>query len=57
MDLEGIWAGLVGSAWGVAGMLGLLPEGVSQTDLLTVVVAITGFGGAVFRKMANARIG
>ena len=32
------------------------PEGLSQTDVLTVVLAITGIGGAVFRKTAKARI-
>jgi hypothetical protein len=35
----------------------LLPEGLSQTDVLTVVLAITGIGGVVFRKTAKARIG
>ncbi len=49
--------GLIGSASAVAGTLGLLPEGLSQTDVLTVVLAITGIGGVVFRKTAKARIG
>jgi hypothetical protein len=40
----------------VAGTLGLLPEGLSQADVLTVVLAITGIGGVVFRKTAKARI-
>ena len=43
-------------AWGVAGTLGLLPEGLSQTDVVTVVLAMTGIGGVVFRKTASARI-
>lgn len=33
------------------------PEGLSQADVLTVVLAITGIGAVVFRKIANARIG
>ena len=33
------------------------PEGLSQADVLTVVLAITGIGGVVFRKTAKARIG
>jgi len=37
---KAIWTGLIGSAWGVAGTLGLLPEGLSQADVLTVVLAI-----------------
>ena len=54
---KAIWTGLIGSAWGVAGTLGLLPEGLSQADVLTVVLAITGIGGVVFRKTAKTRIG
>ena len=53
---KAIWTGLIGSAWGVAGTLGLLPAGLSQADVLTVVLAITGIGGVVFRKAARARI-
>jgi hypothetical protein len=41
----------------VAGALGLLPDGLSQTDVLTVVLAITGIAGVVFRKTASAQIG
>ena len=55
--LKAIWTGVIGSAWGVAASLGLLPEGLSQADVLTVVLAITGIGGVVFRKTAKARIG
>ena len=54
---KAIWTGLIGSAWGVAGTLGLLPEGLSQADVLTVVLAITGIGGVMFRKTAKTRIG
>ena len=54
---KAIWTGLIGSAWGVAGTLGLLRKGLSQTDVLTVVLAIIGIGGVVFRKTAKARIG
>jgi len=55
---KAIWTGLVGSAWGVAGTLGLLPEGLSQTDGLTVVLAITGIGGVVLRKaVVNLSVG
>ena len=43
--------------WGIAATLGLLPDGLSQADVLTVVLAITGVAGVVFRKMASARIG
>jgi hypothetical protein len=42
---------------GVGSTLGLLPEGLSQADGLTVILAITGLGGVVFRKTAKARIG
>lgn len=54
---KAIWTGIIGSLWGVAGTLGLLPEGLSQTDVLTVVLAVTGIGGVVFRKTAKTRIG
>jgi hypothetical protein len=40
----------------VAAALGILPEGLSQTDVLTVVLALTGIGSVVFRKTAKARI-
>jgi hypothetical protein len=54
---KAIWTGVIGSAWGVAGALGLLPAGLSEADVLTVVLAITGIAGVVFRKTAKARIG
>jgi hypothetical protein len=54
---KALWNGLIGSAWGVAGTLGLLRKGLSQIDVLTVVLAIIGIGGVVFRKTAKARIG
>ena len=41
----------------VASTFGLLPGGLSQADVQTVVLAITGIGGVVFRKTAKARIG
>jgi hypothetical protein len=41
----------------VAGTVGLLPVDLSQTDVLTLFLDITGIGGVVFRKIANARIG
>ena len=54
---KAIWTGVIGSLWGVAGTLGILPTGLDQTDVLTVVLALTGIGGVVFRKTATARIG
>jgi len=54
---KAIWTGIIGSIWGVAGALGILPEGLNQTDVLTVVLALTGIGGVLFRKTATARIG
>ena len=54
---KAIWTGLIGSALDVASTLGLLPGGLSQADVQTVVLAITGIGGVVFRKTAKARIG
>ncbi len=54
---KAIWTGLIGSAWGVVGTLGPLPDGLSQTDVLTVVLASIGIGGVVFCKTASARIG
>lgn len=54
---KAIWTGIIGSLWGVAGAIGILPEGLSQTDVLTVVLALTGIGGVLFRKAATARIG
>jgi len=54
---KAIWTGVIGSLWGVAGTLGILPQGLDQTDVLTVVLALTGIGGVVFRKTATARIG
>lgn len=52
-----IWTGVIGSLWGVAAALGILPEGLTQADVLTVVLALTGIAGVVFRKTAKARIG
>jgi hypothetical protein len=37
--------------------LHILPEGLTQADVLTVVLALTGIGSVVFRKTAKARIG
>jgi uncharacterized membrane protein len=54
---KAIWTGIIGCIWGVAGAIGILPEGLSQTDVLTVVLALTGVGGVLFRKTATARIG
>jgi uncharacterized membrane protein len=54
---KAIWTGIIGSIWGVAGAIGILPEGLSQTDVLTVVLTLTGIGGVLFRKTANTRIG
>ena len=45
------------SLWGVAAALGILPEGLTQADVLTIVLALTGIGSVVFRKTAKARIG
>ena len=58
MDLEGYLDGPDRQRLGsVAGTLGLLPEGLSQADVLTVVLPITGIGEVVFRETAKARIG
>jgi len=54
---KAIWTGIIGSIWGVAGAIGILPTGLDQTDVLTVVLAVTGIAGVVFRKTAKARIG
>ncbi len=54
---KAIWTGIIGSIWGVAGAIGILPEGLSQTDVLTVVLALIGMGGVLFRKTATTRIG
>ena len=54
---KAIWTGVIGSLWGVASTLGVLPAGLDQTDVLTVVLALTGIGGVLFRKTATARIG
>lgn len=54
---KAIWTGIIGSLWGVAGALGILPQGLDQADVLTVVLALTGIGGIVFRKRATSRIG
>ena len=54
---KAIWTGIIGSIWGVAGAIGILPEGLSQTDVLTVVLALTGIGGVLFRKTATTRFG
>ncbi len=54
---KAIWTGVIGSLWGFAGTLGVLPQGLNQADVLTVVLALTGIGGVLFRKTAIARIG
>ena len=54
---KAILTGIIGSIWGIAGTLGILPDGLSQADVLTVVLALTGIGGVLFRKTAIARIG
>jgi hypothetical protein len=53
---KAIWTGVIGSVWGVAGVIGILPENLSQADVLTVVLAVTGIGGVLFRKTAKTRI-
>jgi len=37
--------------------LDILPKGLPQTDVVTVVLALIGIGSVVFRKTAKARIG
>jgi hypothetical protein len=54
---KAIWVGIIGSIWGVGGAIGILPEGLSQTDVLTVVLALTGIGGVLSRKTATTGIG
>ena len=54
---KAIWTGVIGRLWGVAAALGILPKGLTQADVLTVVLALTGIGSVVFRKTAKARIG
>ena len=54
---KAIWTGVIGSFWGGAGTLGVLPAGLDQSDVLTVVLALTGIAGVLFRKTATARIG
>lgn len=54
---KAIWTGVIGSLWGFAGTLDILPAGLDQADVLTVVLALTGIGGVLFRKTATARIG
>ncbi len=54
---KAIWTGVIGSLWGVAATLDILPEGLTQADVLTVVLALTGVGCVAFRKTASARIG
>ncbi len=51
-----IWTGVIGSLWGVAAALDILPEGLTQADVLTVVLALTGIGSVVFRKTAKCKI-
>jgi len=41
---KAIWTGVIGSMWGVAAALDILPEGLTQADVLTVVLALTGSG-------------
>ncbi|SCW80559.1 hypothetical protein SAMN02927924_03026 [Sphingobium faniae] len=53
---KAIWTGAIGSLWGVAAALDILPEGLTQADVLTVVLALTGIGSVVFRKTATCRI-
>jgi hypothetical protein len=54
---KAIWTGVIGSLWGIAGALGVLPAGLDQSDVLAVVLALVGIGGVLFRKTAKARIG
>ncbi len=54
---KAIWTGIIGSLWGVAGAIGILPQGLSQADVLTLVLALTGIGGVLFRNTATTRIG
>jgi hypothetical protein len=49
--------GVICSLLGVAAALGILPEGLMQADVLTVVLALTGIGSVMFWKTAKARIG
>lgn len=54
---KAIWTGVIGGLWGVAAALDILPAGLTQADVLTIVLALTGIGSVVFRKTAKARIG
>ena len=54
---KAIWTGVIGSLWGVAAARDILPDGLTQADVLTVALALTGIGSVVFRKTAKARIG
>ena len=49
--------GVICSLLGVVAALGILPDGLIQADVLSVVLAVTGIGSVVFRKTAKARIG
>ena len=57
VGIQGHLDRLIGSLWGVAAALDILSEGLTQADVLTVVLALTGIGSVVFRKTARARIG
>ncbi|MYM00289.1 hypothetical protein GR702_21320 [Novosphingobium sp. FGD1] len=53
---KSIWTVVIGSLRGGAAALDILPEGLMQANILTVVLALTGIGSVVFRKTARARI-
>ena len=55
--LEANLVAFVVSLWGVAAALNILPERLTPADVLTIVLALTGIGRVVFRKMAKAGIG
>ncbi|HEY9092837.1 hypothetical protein [Parasphingorhabdus sp.] len=51
---KAIWTGVIGSLCGVAAAIDVLPDGLTQGDVLTVVLA-PGIGGVLFRKTAMGR--
>lgn len=48
-----VWVGLIGAVFAVAGILGVLPEGLTQEQVLQGVMAVVGVLVVVFRVTSS----
>lgn len=52
-----VWVGVIGLLFAVLGAVGVLPEGLTQEQVLQGVMAVVGVLTIVFRVKADTTIG